>query len=73
MSIYLEIGSYSICSRMSLLVDFFRAEAKLLEETARPLIDTLGEITSSHNLYVCLCAVNLLTLLLYNILVLSLI
>ena len=26
------------------LVDFSRAEAKLLEETARPLIDNLGEI-----------------------------
>lgn len=26
-----------------LLICFFRAEAKLLEETARPLIDTLGK------------------------------
>ena len=30
---------------LSFLVHLSRAEAKLLEETARPLIDTLGEVT----------------------------
>ena len=30
---------------LSFLVHLYRAEAKLLEETARPLIDTLGEVT----------------------------
>lgn len=37
----------SVLTLSFLFVDFFRAEAKLLEETARPLIDTLGEITVS--------------------------
>ena len=46
-TLYLTIGgSCIIYSDTSLLlVHLCRAEAKLLEETARPLIDTLGEVT----------------------------